>query len=77
MPKSDIRRWSADDNSRLRELARRYPLANIAALLGRSPSATAAKAHKLKRSLRFKPIVNEPNSPGIDPGPAGFDWQDL
>jgi hypothetical protein len=77
MPKSDIRRWSADDNSRLRELARRYPRAYIAALLGRSPSAIAVQAQKLKLSLKFGPIVKEPNSPGIDPGPAGFDWQDL
>jgi hypothetical protein len=77
MPRSDIRRWSADDNSRLRKLARRYPRAYIAALLGRSPSATAVQAHKLKLSLKLRPIINEPNFPGIDPGPAGCDWPDL
>jgi hypothetical protein len=50
-------------------------MAQIAARLGRSPSATAIKAQELKLSLKLRlPNTTEPNSLGVDPGPAGFDW---
>jgi hypothetical protein len=66
---------TAGDISRLKELAQKCPTAQIAAQLGRSYSATAVKAHELKLSLKLdRPKFNEPNFPGVDPGPAGFDW---
>ena len=77
MANSNIRRWTAGDISRLKELAQTCPAAQIAARLGRSYSATAAKAHELKLSLKLQASkFNEPNFPGIDPGPGGFDWPD-
>ena len=77
MANSDTRGWTADDILRLKELAQTCPPAQIAAQLGRSPSATAVKAHELKLSLKlWRPNINEPNFPGVDPGPAGFDWPD-
>jgi len=73
MATSNTRRWTADDISRLKELAQTRPIAQ----LGRSYYATAVKAHELKVSLKLRaPKINEPNFPGIDPGPCGFDWPD-
>jgi hypothetical protein len=75
MPNPDFRRWTAHDISILKNLAQTHPTAQIAARLGRSPSATAIKAHELKLSLKLRrPNTTEPNFPGVDPGPAGFDW---
>jgi hypothetical protein len=77
MATSNTRRWTADEISRLKELAQTRPIAQIAAQLGRSYSATAVKAGELKLSLKLRPPkFNEPNFPGVDPGPAGFDWPD-
>ena len=65
MATSNTRRWTADDISRLKELARTRPIAQIADQLVRSYSATAVKAHQLKLSLRLRPpTFNEPNFPG-------------
>lgn len=76
MPNPGFRRWTADDISSLKKLAQKCPTAQIAARLGRSASATAVKAHQLKLSLKMlrHPNAEGPNAPGVDPGPAGFDW---
>ena len=75
MPNPNFRRWTADDISKLKNLAQTLPTAQIAVRLGRSPLATAIKAHELKLSLKMRRLnTNEPNFPGLDPGPAGFDW---
>jgi hypothetical protein len=73
MPQSNIRRWTADDIAKLKTLAQKLPPAEIAAKLGRSPSALAVKAHELKLSLRTKPQEPGETLSGGDPGPAGFD----
>jgi hypothetical protein len=71
------RRWTANDISRLKKLAQKRSATQIAAQLGRTYSATAVKAHELGLSLKLRTSkFNEPNFPGIDPGPAGFDWPD-
>jgi hypothetical protein len=72
MARSIHRRWTADDVTKLRQLAGKHPRNAIAAQLGRGPSALAVKAHQLKVSLR---VVRSNETPtGVDPGPAGFDW---
>ena len=53
MPNPTFRRWTADDIANLKNLAQKHPTAEIAAQLGRSPSATSVKAHELKLSLRM------------------------
>jgi len=69
--------WTANDISRLKKLAQKRSATQIAAQLGRTYSATAVKAHELGLSLKLRTSkFNEPNFPGIDPGPAGFDWPD-
>jgi hypothetical protein len=52
MPNPTFRRWTADDIVKLKNLAQKEPTAEIAAKLGRSHSATTAKAHELHLSLR-------------------------
>jgi hypothetical protein len=53
----DTRRaWTQDDIVKLRNLAGRYRLRNIAAELGRSPGATAVQASKLGISLNTKSV---------------------
>ena len=52
MARSIHRRWTADDVTKLRQLAGKHPRNAIAAQLGRGPSALAVKAHQLKVSLR-------------------------
>jgi len=42
------------DGRRLKNLAQRYPRAEIAAKLGRSLAAATLKAHELKLSLRMR-----------------------
>jgi hypothetical protein len=77
MPNSTSRRWTAAEIVRLKNLAQKYPPAEIAARLGRTPSATATKDHELKLSLKFRHQSNqEPTVSGADPGPAGFDWHE-
>jgi hypothetical protein len=75
MPNPNFRRWTADDISKLKNLAQTHSTAQIAEQLGRSPLATAIKAHELKLSLKMRRRnTTEPNFSGVDPGPAGFDW---
>jgi len=62
-----FRRWTADEITKLRSLARRLSTAEIAGQLGRSPSATAVKAHELRLSLRVRNRREQP-----DPGPVGL-----
>jgi len=77
MPNPTRRRWTADEISNLKNLARKHPAAQIAAQLGRSRSATAIKAHELKLSLKVRrQTPGEPGLSGADPGPAGFDWHE-
>ena len=52
MARSIHRRWTADDVTKLRQLAGRHPRNAIAAQLGRGPSALAVKAHQLNDLLR-------------------------
>jgi hypothetical protein len=46
------RRWTSDDVAKLKDMAQKSPTTQIAAQLGRAPSAVTFKAHKLKISLR-------------------------
>jgi hypothetical protein len=52
MPNETFRRWTADDIAKLKNLAQKQTRKVIAAELGRSPSATAVKAHHLGISLK-------------------------
>jgi hypothetical protein len=72
MARSIHRRWTADDVTKLRQLAGKHPRNAIAAQLGRRPSALAVKAHQLKVSLRVVRNNKVPTFSGADPGPAGF-----
>jgi len=74
MARSIHRRWTADDVTKLRQLAGKHPRNAIAAQLGRGPSALAVKAHQLKVSLRIVRSNETPTFSDLDPGPAGFDW---
>ena len=51
MPESR-REWTDDDVAKLRSLAGKLSIEDIASQLGRSPSATTVKACNLKLSLR-------------------------
>jgi hypothetical protein len=53
MPKFISRRWAEDDIAKLKDMAQKYPVAQIASQLGRGISATRVKAHLLKLSLRM------------------------
>ena len=77
MPYSDTRCWTAEDVCRLKKLTQTHPAAEISAKLGRSFATTVLKAKELKISLWLSQNINEQNSLGADPGPAGFEWQDL
>ena len=44
MPKFVSRRWTPDDIAKLKEMAGKYPAAQIAAELGRGPSATRVES---------------------------------
>jgi hypothetical protein len=51
----DIRRvWTENDIAKLKSMAGKSPLKDIAAELGRTPGATAVEACKLKVSLSTK-----------------------
>jgi hypothetical protein len=41
--------------------------------LSRSPSILAARGRAVKVSQKLEPVI----SSGADPGPAGFDWEEL
>jgi hypothetical protein len=60
MPNHTFKRWTADDIAKLKNLAQKQRCEAIAAELGRSPSATAVKAHQLRLSLRV-PAKNAEN----------------
>jgi hypothetical protein len=76
MPYSDTRCWTDEDVRRLKKLSQTRPTAEIAAQLGRSLTETVLKVQELKLSLWLCQNINEQHSPG-EPGPAGFEWQDL
>ena len=63
------KRWTDKDVNDLKRLAEHYPAHKIAEILDRSTGAVAFKAHQLKVWLRRRSH--------LDPGPAGFDWQEL
>jgi hypothetical protein len=63
------RRWTADDVTRLRQLAGKHPRNAIAAQLGRGPSALAVKAHLLRVSLRVVRNNEAPTVSDTSPGP--------
>lgn len=73
MPSSTFRRWTAEDVAKLKNLAHEHPLNEIAALLGRSATATAVKAHELGLSLRMH---RQNPQATIDPGPSGIELPD-
>ena len=77
MPYSDTKCWTAEEVCRLKKLAQTHPTAEIAAQVGRSFAATVLKAQELKISLWLCQNINDQNSLSADPGPAGFEWQDL
>ena len=52
MPNATFKRWTADDIAKLKNLAQKRSRKDIAAELGRSPSATSVKAHELRISLK-------------------------
>ena len=55
MPHSTFKRWTADEIAKLKNLAQKQRRVDIAAELGRSPGATAVKAHQLGVSLNIPP----------------------
>jgi hypothetical protein len=55
MPNQTFKRWTGDDIVKLKNLAQKKRCEVIAAELGRSPSATAVKAHQLGLSLKVPP----------------------
>jgi hypothetical protein len=61
MPNKIFKRWIADDIAKLKNLARKQRREDIAAELGRSLSATSAKAHQLGVSLKV--TANNTNIP--------------
>jgi hypothetical protein len=63
------KRWTDKDVDDLKRLAQHYPAHEIAEMLDRTVGGVVFKAHQLKVSLR-------PRS-NFDPGPSGFDWQEL
>ena len=62
------KRWTDKDINDLKRLAEHHPAQMIAEMLDRPVGGVAFKAHQRKLSLRPRNSLN--------PGPAGFDWQD-
>jgi hypothetical protein len=64
----DLRReWTDHDFAKLRNLAGKMSVKEIAAELGRSPGATAVVAHRLRLSLRYDRRGElTPTNPGSD-----------
>ena len=77
MPYSNTRRWTTEDVRCLKKLAQTHPTEEIAAKLGRSFADTVLKAQELKIPLWLCRNNSEQVCRGWDPGPAGFEWQEL
>ena len=60
-------RWTEDDLAKLRTMAKKYPLAQIAQELGRNMSSIQTKACELGISLRRTPPLQERNPSALDP----------
>ena len=71
MPNPHFRRWTEDDNAKLKSLAGKMPTTRLAEELGRSPGATVMQACKLKVSLRTRRHTERPAPSGIDAAQAG------
>ena len=56
--------WTEEDNEKIRLLAARIPLSDIALRLGRSSGATAVQACKLRISLRVQSRADSTHVPG-------------
>jgi hypothetical protein len=67
-----IRHWTKDEIARLRSLAQKQRVADIAAGLGRSSSSIAVKAHQLRLSLRVRHANDNAKKHNPEPGPAGM-----
>ena len=52
--------WTEDDIAKLKSMAGKLALREIATELGRTPGATAVEASKLKVSLRTRPYFGGP-----------------
>jgi hypothetical protein len=64
---SDNRRvWTEDDIAKLKSMAGRFTLSEIAAELGRTKGATAIAASKLKIPLRTRPSFDVPRQTAKD-----------
>jgi hypothetical protein len=68
-----LRRWTADDVIKLKGMVQKYPIARIAADLGRTQVAIIAKAYQLGLSLRRTRLGERLGKSGVDPGAAGMD----
>jgi hypothetical protein len=71
MPNPHFRRWTEDDNAKLKSLAGKMPATRLAKELGRSPGATAMQAYKLRVSLRTRRHTERAAPSGIDAAQAG------
>lgn len=67
--------WTEVDNAKLRSLAGKFPVNEVAARLARSTGATVMQASKLKVSLRMRRHTRRPANP-MDVGPAGLNFGD-
>lgn len=54
------RTWTEEDIAKLKDMAGKLALQEIAKELGRTPGATAVVASKLKVSLRTRPYLGGP-----------------
>ena len=54
------RTWTEDDITKLKSMAGKLALREIATRLGRTPGATAVVASRLKVSLRTRPYLGGP-----------------
>ena len=63
----DSRRiWTEDDTAKLKSMAGKLALREIAKELGRTPGATAVQASKLGLSLSRRPVVRRENAQAKD-----------
>jgi hypothetical protein len=60
------RTWTEEDIAKLKNMAGKLSLIEIAVRLGRSTAATAAEASKLKISLRRRPNFRDPCPPNSE-----------
>jgi hypothetical protein len=61
------RRWTEDDIAKLRAMAKKYPMAEIAQELGRQVPAIQTKAHELGISLRRSSSPQTMSASAMDP----------